>query len=297
MLSGWRLFDSQRMLTGPLGKWSLLALVLFAVGVSLLILPTYAGYCDAASNQDQYRCAPYEITSSILSILGAHNALISAIATVFIGYFTYTLKQSTEKMWIETKKAADAADLSAQAAVIVEFPIIRTAWIGPELLAVDSLPADGAAYAGEVNDGFPTQFSVVSTIEYRNYGRSPAFPIGMLLGHSIVDQLPIIPNHRKRAEASPSSILKERDKSEIEIHYGIELTEEERSKIANKTAKLWFFIRMTYLDIMDRPYFIGSCWQWGKQTEEGILYFFDDGTAPAAYTKRGPEKIEKNGAD
>jgi hypothetical protein len=221
--------------------------------------------------------------------------IITAIATAAIAWFTWTLRQSTEKMWIETKKTADAADLSAQAAVIVEFPIIRTPWIGPELLAVDGLPENGAAYAGEVNDEFPTQFSVVSTIEYRNYGRSPAFPIGMLLGHSVIDKLPTTPNYRKKAETSPNSILKERDKSEIEIHYGIELTEEERSKVANKTAKLWFFVRMTYLDIMDRPYFIGSCWQWGKQTEEGILYFFDDGTAPSAYTKRGPEEVVKGG--
>ena len=270
----------------------------FWVLVMVLSSAPSATYQICETNQyGKESCAPHHLLYVAFWYVGyIFNAnIITAIATAAIAWFTWTLRQSTEKMWIETKKAADAADLSAKAVTIVEFPIIRTAWIGPELLAVDSLPGDGAAYGGALNDGLPTQFSVVSTIEYRNYGRSPAFPIGMLLGHSVIDRLPTVPNYRKKAETSPSSILKEKDTSEIEIHYGVELTEEERSKIANKTARLWFFVRMTYLDIMDRPYFISSCWQWGKQTEEGILYFFDDGTAPSPYTKRGPEKVVKDG--
>ncbi len=92
------------MLTGPNKKWILAALALFAVGIALLILPQYASYCDAAANQNQYRCATYEVTASILAFLEKHNALISAIATVFIGCFTYTLKKSSDKLWKSSER-------------------------------------------------------------------------------------------------------------------------------------------------------------------------------------------------
>jgi hypothetical protein len=289
---------NKRMLGPKAKKWLCSGVILFTVGVVCLILAPYADYCESAYHHEQYECSPYEIITSILALLEKHNALIAAIATGFIAWFTWNLRQSTEKMWIETRKAANAADLSARAAVIVEFPIIRTAWIGPELLAVAEFPKGEEPYCGQANDGTPTILSVVAELEYRNYGRSPAFPIGMLLGYSVVDRLPEIPNYTKKGEMSPNAILKQRTTSKIDIHYGIELTEEDRAKIDTGAAKLWFFVRMTYLDIMDRPYFIGSCWQWSKRNPaDALMYFLDDGTAPPAYTKRGPERVAGNGRE
>lgn len=187
---------------------------------------------------------------------------------------------------------ADAADLSAKAVTIVEFPIIRTLWIGPTLLTVDygliDLGRTGEDYVGVVNDGPPTKFSIIKEIEYRNYGRSPAFPIQMHIGYTAAKALPDIPVYKKTATSSPSSILKEREESgKIQIDFGFELTESERIAIAKSESVLWFYVLMTYLDIMDRPHEIGSCWQWGKQNPaDSVMYFFDNGTAPAAYTKR-----------
>jgi len=254
--------------------------------------PTQGEICEVTNAGKN--CANYNIilvTAWKLAATVDHwSALISAIATGFIAWFTWTLRQSTEKMWIETKKAADAADLSAKAVTIVEFPIIRTLWIGPDLLSVDALidlGMSGESYGGVVNDGPPTEFSVVSEIECRNYGRSPAFPIQMHIGCAVVQRLPEFPVYKSFGNPSPSSILKERESSKIEIHFGFRLTENERDAIANSGAVLWFYVLMTYLDIMDRPHEIGSCWQWGKQNPaDSLMYFFDNGTAPSAYTKR-----------
>ena len=42
------------------------------------------------------------IVSMFIEILEAHNGAITAIATGFIGWFTYTLWRSSEKMWVAT---------------------------------------------------------------------------------------------------------------------------------------------------------------------------------------------------
>jgi hypothetical protein len=254
--------------------------------------PTEAKICDPPGTTGN--CTSYSIifyvTVRALDGLNYYGVLFGAIGTGFIAWFTWTLRQSTEKMWIETKKAADAADLSAKAVTIVEFPIIRTAWIGPDLLAMNgpiSSGMSGENYVGAVNDGIPTEFLAVSNIEYRNHGRSPAFPIQMLMGYAVTKKLPDIPVYKSKGILSPSAILKERDSSTIEVHYGFQLSAAERTAITNSEAVLWFYILMTYLDIMDRSHEIGSCWQWGKQNPaDALMYFFDNGTAPSAYTKR-----------
>jgi hypothetical protein len=243
------------------------------------------------SNTGYEQCTPYNLIPFILIQIreGLHSieGIIAALATIAIAWFTWTLRQSTEKMWIETKKAANAADLSAKAVTIVEFPIIRSAWVGPELLYVDELVGLDKPYEGVPNHGPPTKFSAIAEVEYHNYGRSPAFPVGILVGYTVADKLPEIPVYRKIGHPAPSAVVKERDVGKIETHFGFELSDIERTQIAESKAVLWFYILMTYIDIMDRPHEIGSCWQWGKQKPaDDIMYFFDNGTAPAAYTKR-----------
>jgi hypothetical protein len=191
-----------RMHKNTLAKWLLavppIVFVILFLWWASSGYPTEAKICDSPGGTQN--CASHNIISYVavraLDGLNLYGTLIAAVATGFIAWFTWTLRQSTEKMWIETKKAADAADLSAKAVTIVEFPIIRTLWIGPDLLSVDGLielGMSGESYGGVVNDGPPTEFSVVSEIEYRNYGRSPAFPIQMHIGYAVVQRLPEIP--------------------------------------------------------------------------------------------------------
>jgi len=189
-------------------------------------------------------------------------------ASVIQGYFLLRADKTA-------RIAANAADLSARAATIIEFPIIRSPWIGPELMVTDELLAHGQSYAGSVNEGLPTQFSVISELSYRNFGRSPAFPVQMQLGFAVTKQLPETPFYKRKAACSPGTVIPERDKAVIEIDYGFELTDAERAAIANSSAALWFYVLITYRDIMDRTREIGSCWQWGKMNkDDGVMYFF-----------------------
>jgi hypothetical protein len=63
--------------------------------------------------------------------------------------------------------AAEAAVKSASAATAIEFPIVRTSWIGPEVTSTDELVRPHVPYAGAVNYGWPTRFSAISEIEFK----------------------------------------------------------------------------------------------------------------------------------
>jgi hypothetical protein len=93
-------------------KWLYAGLVLLGMGVAFLLLPPYATYCESTYQNDKYGCASYEILSSILSFLEAHNALITAIATGFIALFTFTLRRSTDNLWDASRQQLDHARIA-----------------------------------------------------------------------------------------------------------------------------------------------------------------------------------------
>lgn len=92
------------MLTLRHRKWLYVGLILLAVGIALLALP-YASYCERPDSNYQYRCTPYEITTALLSFLEAHNALITAGATVAIAAFTIVLTNVSKRQTSLTRDA------------------------------------------------------------------------------------------------------------------------------------------------------------------------------------------------
>ena len=97
--------------------------------------------------------------------------MIAAVATIAIAWFTWTLRQSTEKMWLETKKAADAAMLNAQAAVAIELPIIKAS---PDKLGGTVL-----------KQGNQIEHVSVNFVTFSNVGRTKAFPVELRYGFAI----------------------------------------------------------------------------------------------------------------
>jgi hypothetical protein len=185
------------------------------------------------------------------------------------------------------KRAADAADLSAKAATAIEFPVVRTDWMGPELMATDELIRPKAPYGGVVNDGWPTRFCAIGEIEFRNYGRTPAFAVQVSLGFDVAARLSEEPKYTEIVRCEPNTVIGARENRDIEIHFGFELTSDQVRMVEASEAVLWLYGRLTFRDVMDRPHESGFCWQWGRQNEaDDISYFFDDGSAPAAYTAK-----------
>ncbi|WP_316175575.1 MULTISPECIES: hypothetical protein [unclassified Bradyrhizobium] len=185
--------------------------------------------------------------------------------------------------------AAQAADLSARAATAIEFPIVRTGWMGPELMSVDELinPRPRRPYGGAVNDGWPTRFSVIDKIEFRNYGRTPAFALSISCGTAVTNLLPETPIYSTTVRCDPNTVIGPRENREIDLDFGFEITDEQVREIRSLEVVLWFYGRLTFEDVMGRPHDIGFCWRWGRQNEEdSISYFYDEGEAPAVYTAK-----------
>ena len=75
-----------------------LAIGLLLVGISFLVFPSYGAYCES-DRANNYYCAAYSVAMTLGHVVESHNGAITALATIFIGLFTYTLKRSTDKMW------------------------------------------------------------------------------------------------------------------------------------------------------------------------------------------------------
>ncbi|HWN49836.1 MAG TPA: hypothetical protein VNO18_08430 [Xanthobacteraceae bacterium] len=213
--------------------------------------------------------------------------LVLAISTIGLWGATIALYFTGEKQIAIATVAANALDASAKAATAIEFPIIRASWLGPELLAVDGPISPDAPYGGAVNDGWPTRFSAISYFEFRNYGRTPAFPFKIAMGITVAKVPPSTPIYSRTIRCEPNTVIEGSSNRTVDIHFGFELTEDQIDKITDSSVALWFYILLTYHDVMDRPHEGGFCWHLGKQNvADATIYFFDDGSAPAAYTRK-----------
>jgi hypothetical protein len=78
--------------------------VLFALGVSFLIFPPYKIYCSSNQANDYY-CAAYGVTVALGQFVDEHAGAVAAVATIFIGLFTYTLYSATRTLWLATLRS------------------------------------------------------------------------------------------------------------------------------------------------------------------------------------------------
>jgi hypothetical protein len=146
---------------------------LFATAIWVVVLwfvadpQTYHQVCETNQQTGKESCAPHNVFYVVSWYAGywltASAAAITALATGFIAWFTWTLRQSTEKMWVETQKAADAskqsADVAERALTELEAPFIAV-----------EIAENGIIrkFSGMGHDFQAIRFCVV------NYGRTPA---------------------------------------------------------------------------------------------------------------------------
>lgn len=132
------------------------------------------GECENYAPEHIYLFLPRKIGELLRD-----SAFVTALATIAIAWFTWTLRRSTEKMWVETRKAANAAKDSADAAVATErarfYVIIRHNFIA---CIDDAQHFTGTAEQEEA----PLSAGSIpyANISFKNYGRTPGivFEIG-----------------------------------------------------------------------------------------------------------------------
>jgi hypothetical protein len=141
--------------------------------------------CEKATDGTNYNCAAYNIGLIALWKIGEAfsngsfiTALITAIATCFIGYFTYTLKESTDKLWLASEKQTAVAKESADAAKAAVHTASEGNTLTREIFIAEQRPwllwrfppTSSIIKVGE-------QINVRITAEIENIGKTPALNV------------------------------------------------------------------------------------------------------------------------
>lgn len=213
--------------------------------------------------------------------LTAAEIIAGAIGIVLI-FLTF---RETRKATHAAIRAAQASELSANAAVAIELPLLRPH--GPDLLTVDVVPEYGEPYAALVCTTIPTALSLIDSVTVPNLGRTPAMPTGVMMGHYIGRELPPRPRYATVATCDETTVIGPDDSIEIGLDsYQIRLTEEEQRALRLRESYLWFFVSINYRDFMDEPCRDRFCWQWDQESRWDDYHFQPNRLAPMAYRGR-----------
>lgn len=226
--------------------------------------------------------------------------LLLVIGTAVLAMFTYKLWRDARKTAAASVKdtqeslriaaqSADAATLSAKAAIGIELPILRI--IPPDLIAMTEPIVDGETYGGSVNDGLPTQYSGLGYFKCTNYGRTPAFPSSFSCGWQVTAILPESPIYSGTVQINHAVVYRpEKDDTEpatIDAHFTIEVSSQEIEAIKKGDAWLWFYGRLSYEDFMGGQHSYMFCWRWADRnppsSNHPFYFFASDGDPPSSY--------------
>lgn len=205
------------------------------------------------------------------------------VGIVQLGFFVWQLRLMRATVE-DTKLAANAAELNARAAIGIELPILRLA--PQELVSTDKLIGPNEPYAGGVDDGPPTKFSAVGGFHIKNYGRTPAFPYEIAVGWIVANSLPAAVQYTQRNRLNHAAVIKPDEEFYADVHYGIELTDDEIMAAASDNCWLWFYGCVYYTDFLQAKREARFCWRYANRNFDTVFYFFtSDGDPPAAYTR------------
>jgi hypothetical protein len=269
----------------------LIAFFVSAIWIAVLALRSdpsaYYQICEADQRGSEH-CTAHDLLYVGFWYIGYvfNAATITAIATGFIAWFTWTLRESTEKMWIETKKAADAAALSARAAVAIESPFIRVN-APDELTKVECIEDDRGGLIWDVETPTLPEFSRIYELKFRNIGRTTATPIKLELGWKVALPLPAEePIYTWSRGCDHGTVIPgDNQPREFECYtFCIVLTAKDRELIFANAAALWVFGALTYRDFLDEAHTSRFCWRWGCPDGVGLYYFYTDEHIPSQYT-------------
>jgi hypothetical protein len=156
--------------------------------------------------------------------------------------------------------AANAAALSAKAAIAIELPAIRTN-VGKIGWADERDPT-----------GAKRHFCYVDYLSFSNLGRSRALPIEVELGWTFGDKLPDIPIYISRKQFTTDTIY-EPDSGPYDLRINDEsdfdLPPDAFDRLREQSVKLWFYCNLIYLDFMQTRHEAGFCWRRYQLPGEG----------------------------
>ncbi len=230
---------------------------------ALLFLSGFADCCIAIwlsrrdmheTKPDHENCPSYNLAAFILieiaKFLNEYGVALTAVATVAIALFTWTLWQSNEKMWTVTKISAEAARDSADAAIATERARFYIIVDKHNLQRIVKIVEDCGV---SENSGLPGGENILISYRFKNYGKTPGI-IRELIVDSTIASDPIDP---------PALFLSTKDFPEYMIGAGdstkaanyspiIHPSISQAQSIGRNARRLWFFGRLYYDDVFGK---------------------------------------------
>lgn len=167
--------------------------------------------------------------------------------------------------------AANAADLSARAAIALQLPIIR---VTPATLGWGDSIQNEVLYA----------YCDVGSVTFSNLGETKAFPIEFRYGLTVGEPLPSSPSYKFTESFVPNLIFEPvRTVTPMKRLAGtFMIGSGDWPKICVGEIQVWFYCVLTFEDFMQVRHDAAFCWKW-TSTGSGMAWSAD---ATPAYTKK-----------
>ncbi len=230
--------------------------------------PTQIAVCEVANGTE--KCAahyvPVGIIRWVLFQLDRYGVLLTAIFTGFIAWFTWTLRQSTEKMWVETKKGTDALSVVERAYV---YPII----VSPG--AIEACIENALVFYLDdlTKDDVPATETAELTFKFKNFGKTPAVLKNAFVGFGVATVGALI------GVSLPESVLASLEETGLltsKMQVGI--TRRQAQHILVYTAHICFEGHVTFDDIWGNEHTTEFYFVWDKETKRMTLRWVETET-------------------
>ena len=214
---------------------------------------------------------PVAFYTFVLSIFTGLLFIVSAVQIVYLIRADRT-----------AGKSANAALMSAQAAIGIELPIIRSARF-PGLIRLAGPLTESNLNQPGIFTRDPGPYNLVAGLTFQNFGRSIAFPFKFEYGWKIAAQLPPEPEYLGSSHLAPTAIIRA-DETIYDLPRpgkAVEFDEREQAALKQKTTPLWVYISLHYRDFLNTSHEARFCWRY--HSGNGVLIRAD--SAPPAYTR------------
>jgi hypothetical protein len=271
-------------------QMTLVWMIYFLFAELLSLMPSQLSSCILVSEEasaenysGNYACASmHEAVFRLLRYIwdnASHDNVI-AFGTVLIALFTFVLYRSTTKLWLAGERqievartAANAADLSARAAIAIELPVIKA-------------EPDQFGFGSKQNgDGPRIEYCGVGLVNFANLGRTQAFPVEVQYGWTFGKNLPAIPGYAFTKRFRIDDIINQGGGTaflNLDEDFAFEQGADPSEEVRRATSGLWFYCCIVYLDFMQNRHESGFCWR--RHEVRGSGFFLVDSTP--AYNRK-----------
>ena len=202
-----------------------------------------------------------------------YATVVLGIGTIGLACFGFLQFRAMKASIAAAQTAADAAMLSARAAIGIELPIFR---ISPD-----------SVISQELRDGDKISVSyTVSRVILDNLGRTEAFPIEIKYGMTCGENLPSEPHYSGVDNFIPNYII-EPDPSVTPQKRlsgcSVIIQPNDGERVSEGTLGLWFYCSLLYDDFMETRRETAFCWKWTQVGGEQMVWRPD---STPAYNKK-----------